>query len=266
MTTDEAKTQPIPKSVSDKGSKPEKPGFWSRENLVSLAVLLVAVLALRWTVASPYHVPTSSMEPSIKVGDRLLAWKLAYEFKFPFTNWIVAKWGDPKRGDIIIFRYPRDPSIDYVKRVVGIAGDTIQIKDDVLYVNGEPQSQVDSNQDRSVLDDIDDRKEIKYLARENLSGLDHWVMRNQTMGRDPELSRWPFEGAEPYKVPENNVLVIGDNRDNSMDSRFWGPVPRGDIHGKGIVVIWSHYFPAGYSWGEGLVKGFRWYRFGSMLR
>jgi signal peptidase I len=247
-------------------TKKEKPGFWSRENLVSLAILLLAVLAVRWSVASPYVVPTASMEPSIKVGDRLLAWKLAYELKVPFTSYVVARWADPRRGDIIVFRYPQNPSIDYVKRIVGLPGDTVQIIDDVLYLNGKAQEQTDHNSDRSVLDDIDDQKDIKFLARENLDGFDHWVMRNQILSRDPELARWPFDGSGAYTVPADSFLVIGDNRDNSLDSRFWGPVPRSYIHGKGIFVIWSFNPPKGEGFFSGLMKGFRWYRFGAGLR
>src|SRR5436190_558216 len=111
-----------------------KPGFFSLDNLASLGVLLTIVLMLRWSVASPYHVPTASMEPTIKVGDRLLAFKLAYGFKIPFTEIKVADWDTPRRGDIIVFRYPRDPEIDYVERVVAIAGDELQIIDDILYL------------------------------------------------------------------------------------------------------------------------------------
>src|SRR3954465_15422926 len=115
--------------------KPQtKPGFWSPENFRQLGILVLAIFAFRWSIASPYHVPTASMEPTIKVGDRLLAFKLAYNFKLPFTDFKVAEWGTPKRGDIIVFRYPRDPEIDYVKRVVAIAGDEVETKEDILYV------------------------------------------------------------------------------------------------------------------------------------
>ena len=101
------------------------------ESIKSLLVLVIFVLAIRWTVASPYYVPTSSMEPTIKVGDRLLAWKLAYNFKIPFTDTALFTWGEPSRGDIIVFKYPRDTSIDYVKRVVAVAGDEVQVRDDI---------------------------------------------------------------------------------------------------------------------------------------
>ena len=108
-----------------KEDKKQSPGFWSPENLRSIAILIFLIFCFRWSVASPYHVPTASMEPTIKVGDRLLALKLSYDLKIPFTDYSVLEWAKPERGDIIVFRYPRDPDIDYVKRVVGIPGDRI---------------------------------------------------------------------------------------------------------------------------------------------
>ena len=130
--------------------------FWSPENLRSILVLIVLIFCFRWSVASPYHVPTASMEPTIKVGDRLLAFKLSYNLKVPFTDVVVWEWGKPERGDIIVFRYPKDPDIDYVKRVVGVAGDEISMVDDILHINGEPQARVDHNFDRDILTDIED--------------------------------------------------------------------------------------------------------------
>ena len=149
---------------SKKKLEPEdEPGFFSTENLTSISILLVVVFAIRWSIASPYYVPTASMEPTIKVGDRLLALKLAYGLRFPFTNFMLMEWGTPQRGDIIVFEFPKDQSINYVKRVVGVAGDKLRIIEDVLYVNDEPQYREDFNFDRSVLEDIDDNKNLKLL-------------------------------------------------------------------------------------------------------
>jgi signal peptidase I len=247
-------------SSKPKEIKKEKPGFFSFDNLRSLAVLIVIIFALRWSVASPYHVPTASMEPTIKVGDRLLAFKLAYNLKVPFTDIVVAEWGKPKRGDIIVFRYPEDPDIDYVKRVVAIGGDRIEIKDDILHINGEPQAIIDHNFDRSVLSDIDDNKEIKLLYQETLSGVKHWVMQNIPSARRFTSSRWPPDGSDPYIVPEEGVFVVGDNRDNSTDSRRWNHVPLNYIRGKALFVIWSVYTPRASSFPD-----FRFGRFGEWL-
>jgi len=246
----------------DKSSqvKDAKPGFFSFDNLKSLGILILAIFALRWSVASPYHVPTASMEPTIKVGDRLLAFKLAYNLKVPFTDITITDWGTPKRGDIIVFKYPRDPDIDYVKRVVAVAGDEVKIVDDILYVNDQPQPRVDANSERAFLDDIEDQKEIKLLFKETLFGLDHWVMQNIPSARRFTRSSWPPPGSAPYKVPENSVFCVGDNRDNSTDSRVWGQVPLEYVRGKALFVIWSVYTPRDANW-----PAFRFDRFGKWL-
>jgi signal peptidase I len=236
-----------------------KPGFWSPENLRSLALIILAVLCFRWSIASPYKVPTASMEPTIKVGDHLYANKLAYNLKLPFTDIALLSWGTPKRGDIIVFRYPKDPSIDYVKRVVAVAGDRVKFENDILFINGEPQPRADHNKDRSVLDDIVDEASIKLLSKETLDGHEHWVMQNDILHKTSLGPNWPSEGE--YVVPEESVFASGDNRDNSTDSRIWGPVPLSYIRGKAVFVLWSFFTPEGT-----LVPNIRFYRFGSLLR
>ncbi len=246
---------------SANGSKStERPGFWSFDNLKSLSILVVAIFALRWTVASPYHVPTASMEPTIKVGDRLLAFKLAYNIKLPFTDLVLASWGQPKRGDIIVFKYPHDPDIDYVKRVVAVAGDEVEFKDDILHINGVAQIRTDASEERSILDDIDDEKDIKILYKENLDGLSHYTMQNIPSARRFASADWPRAGQPPYKVPENAVFCVGDNRDNSADSRVWNHVPLDYVRGKALFVIWSIYTPKNATFPK-----FRFSRFGSWL-
>lgn len=243
-----------------KNQPAERPGFWSFDNLKSLTILVIAIFALRWTVASPYHVPTASMEPTIKVGDRLLAFKLAYNLKIPFTDIVVASWGTPKRGDIIVFKYPHDPEIDYVKRVVAVAGDTVEFKEDILYINGVAQQRADASDERTLLDDIDDDKEIKILYKENLSGLTHYTMQNIPSARRFASADWPRPGQPAYKVPEDAVFCVGDNRDNSADSRVWNHVPLEYVRGKALFVIWSIFTPK-----EATFPKFRFSRFGTWL-
>lgn len=223
---------------------PVKPGFFSLENLRSLGGLLLIVFAVRWSVASPYHVPTASMEPTIKVGDRLLAFKLAYNLKVPFTDWVLAEWGSPQRGDIIVFKFPKNPDIDYVKRVIGVPGDRIEVLDDIIHINGKPQGKVPKEESRAVLDDIQDRKEHKELFLETLEEREHWTLQNKSGYR-------PFtqNGFGPITVEEGSLFVMGDNRDNSNDSRVWGFVPMSYVRGKAEFVIWSVFSSAtGEGW------------------
>jgi signal peptidase I len=234
-----------PETKPSNKTEREEPGAFSFENLRSLGLLIILVFAIRWSVASPYYVPTSSMEPTIKVGDRLLAWKLAYGFKIPFTDIALLNWGSPKRGDIIVFKYPSDPEIDYVKRVVAIAGDQIQLMDDTLYINGKPQPRTDHNFDRSVIDDIVDEKDYKLLFREDLEGLEHWVLQNKPEYRKTRGAWWPDVDGKPHVVPEGSVFCIGDNRDNSSDSRMWGEVPLSYVRGRALFVVWSIWTPKG---------------------
>lgn len=217
----------------------EELGFFSYENLRSLFVLVLIILAIRWSVASPYHVPTASMEPSIKVGDRLLAFKLAYNLKIPFTDHVVFEWSKVKRGDIIVFKYPKDTSLDYVKRVVGLPGDHIRLVDDTLYINDAPQERVSHNDNRTILNDITAQKEIKQLFVENLDGVKHWTMNSIPELRGPGASNW--HNTDDYVVPDGAVFTIGDNRDDSADGRIWGEVPMEYVKGKALFVIWSMY-------------------------
>ncbi len=236
-------------------SRANSVGFFSFENFKSLVWLLIFTVLFRWSVMSPYVVPTASMESTIKVGDRLLANKLAYDFKLPFTSFVIMHLSDVKRGDIIVFRNPTDPSVDYIKRVVAIAGDRICIRNNILYINGIEQKREAFDFDRSSLVDIADVSENKLLFRENLDGRWHWVLQ-QKVGTTS--SDWPVDG-EAKVISSDSVFVIGDNRSNSSDSREWGEVPLSYVHGKALLVLWSAFSPRG-SWLK-----FRWGRFGHVL-
>jgi signal peptidase I len=241
--------------------KKQSPGFWSPENLRQLAIFLVLILAFRWSVASPYQVPTASMEPTIKVGDRLLAYKLAYDLKIPFTDYTLVSWASPARGDIIVFKYPKEPDIDYVKRIVGLPGDKIRVENNILYINGVAQERTDHENDRSILADIHDNADIKTLSVEKLGDLDHWVIQDKGNSALFSLSmKYPADGGE-YTVPANSYFCMGDNRDNSTDSRSWGQVPREYVRGKALFVMWSAFTPDEDFW-----PSIRWNRFGHGLR
>lgn len=235
-----------------------KPGFWSPENLKSLFFLILLVLCFRWSIASPYHVPTASMEPTIKVGDRLLAFKLSYGLKIPFTDISIIEWENPAHGDIIVFRYPKEPQIDYVKRVIGLPGDRIRVEDNLIYINGKVQARQDHNFDREILTDISDDKARRNLFKENLSGIEHWVMQAKPGPYAMFPSRFPSDGE--FIVPKDSLFVMGDNRDNSTDSRSWGVVPVEYVRGKALFVIWSMFSAEGET-----IPSFRFDRFGHWL-
>ena len=236
----QADTAPLTEELfSKKKKKKEAPPFFSVENFKSLGFLALLIFAIRWTIISPYHVPTASMEPTIMVGDRLLALKFYYDIKLPFTDISLLKINDLKRADIIVFRYPGDLSLDYVKRVVGLPGDKIQLVNDLLFINGQPQPRRDHNFQRTVLEGAKDNKS-KNLFRETLEGTEHWTMNLKDDFRPFSRGTFPSEDSF-FTVPENSVFVMGDNRDNSADSRVWGIVPYNYIRGKAYLVLWSFY-------------------------
>lgn len=199
------------------------------KSALPLIYLVVALLALRWTVVEPYVVPTGSMEPTLKKGDRLYALKCAYDIRIPFTDITLFRTGKLDRGDVILFRSPEDPSITFVKRAVGLPGDKLEFRSGVLYVNGQEQPQVPAPL-RDVMYDIEEQ-EMKRLLIENLTGLKHWVIFSdfRPIVRDiPEII-----------VPPDHVFAVGDNRDNSHDSRAWGFVPIKNLKGEAMFIWFS---------------------------
>ena len=192
------------------------------------ALMVPAVIApLRSAVADWNDVPSGSMIPTILVGDRIFVNKLAYDLKIPFTTWHLAKWADPQRGDIVVFRSPHDGT-RLVKRVVGVPGDQIELRDDHLLINGQPASYALSHTGSGPA----------LVADETVSGKSHPVMI------DPHLPAPRWFG--PIQVPTGQYFVMGDNRDNSFDSRYFGFVPRDNIFGRATLVAMSfdraHYF------------------------
>ena len=221
------------------------------ESWRSFGMVIVAIIIFRSSVMSPYHVPTGSMEPTIKVGDRLLAWKLAYQLKFPLPmteiDLEILSWSQPKSGDIIVFRYPKDLSIDYVKRVVAVAGDQVSVKNNILYINGTAQEQTPVVNEQ-LTKDLQLDETDKELFTEKLGELDHFVLRNPPSPMSFfSNADWPGS-EEPYTVPPNSVFVMGDNRDNSQDSSIWGEVPLEYIRGKALFVILSVYQAKDDTW------------------
>lgn len=200
-----------------------------------LVWLIIALLALRWTIVEPYVVPTGSMEPTLKPGDRLYALKCAYDVRLPFTDVVLFKIRPVKRGDVILFKAPPDPSITYVKRAVAIAGDKVALHEGKLYVNGKEMPK-DIWPKRDIMYDIE-HKDDKTLFLENLTGVKHYVI----LDNERPLNReFPLGGDfDGITVPPDSVFAVGDNRDNSHDSRAWGFVPMENLKGEAMFIWFS---------------------------
>jgi signal peptidase I len=190
---------------------------------VFLAMLLV-VSSLRSALADWNDVPTGSMKPTIEEGDRVVVNKLAYDLKVPFTTFELLKWGDPQRGDIVVLFSPADGT-RLVKRVVGVPGDRIEMRDNTLFVNGH------AAQWREIGLQDDSEQGSSVVVEENLAGVNHEVMFT------PQMAAVRSFG--PLTVPPGRYFVMGDNRDNSNDSRFIGLIDRQRIVGKATAVAFS---------------------------
>ena len=199
-----------------------------RELLRPFAVAFIIVIPFKSAVADWNWVPTGSMKPSILEGELVFVNKLAYDLKVPFTTRHLSTWANPARGDVVVFFSPRDGT-RLVKRVVGLPGDTVELKHDVVYLNGVPQqySPADSAPFRHEV--FEDTHPV--VAVEHLETSDHYVLG--LPGRDA------LRNFGPVTVPPDQYFMLGDSRDNSADSRYIGPVPRSAIVGRVPRVILS---------------------------
>lgn len=190
--------------------------------------ILLIVFLLRSFLYEPFRIPSSSLEPTLLVGDFLLVNKFDYGVRLPVVHKKLFNNSDPKRGDIFVFRFPANPSIDFIKRVIGLPGDHIKYIDKVLYINGEkmPQTLLDTTtrvDEQGVTQDV-------YLKEENLMGVKHNIYQNKNQ---------TSENFDDIVVPEGMYFAMGDNRDDSADSRYWGFVPDKNIIGKAVVIVGS---------------------------
>ncbi len=212
---------------------------WYVDYSNSFFPLLLAILILRSFIAEPFRIPTGSMIPTLKIGDFILVNKFAYGLRLPVTNLKVVPIGEPQRGDVVVFKYPGisaddpDKGIDFVKRVVGLPGDVVRYERGVLTINGSPVayetigpveiSQADNGMTLPGM-----------LAREMLGKHPHEVQNLVTSLEQGGMGDGEFE------VPVGHYLVMGDNRDNSLDGRFWGMLPEENLRGKAFLV-WMNF-------------------------
>lgn len=212
---------------------PKQESFFKQH--MPLVLMILALIALRWSIVEPYVVPTGSMEPTLKTGDRLYALKCAYDLRIPMTEQILFRTGKVHRGDVILFKAPRDPDITYVKRAIGLPGDKISFRNGALFVNGEEVVK-STFPNRDVMYDIED-KERKTLFLEKLGNVKHYVIL------DERYTHAPSRFMDDITVPENHLFAIGDNRDHSYDSRFWGFVPMENLKGRAMFIWYSSWDP-----------------------
>jgi signal peptidase I len=203
------------------GAEAQESSTW-REYAEALVMAIVLALFIRTFVVQAFKIPSGSMLPTLEVGDHLLVNKFLYGLRMPFSDNRILDFYKPEHDDVIVFIFPQDRTKDFIKRVQGLSGETIEIRNKVLYINGEK---------------VEDK---------------HAYFDPAPAGR----ARAPRDNFGPFHVPEEHVFVLGDNRDHSHDSRFWGVVPVGDILGKAFVLYWS--------WDSGAFSP-RWSRIGMRI-
>ncbi len=192
-----------------------------KEELKGILVAVLIALFIRAFFVQAYKIPSGSMEPTLLVGDHLLVLKCAYGIRIPLVGKYLLEYSSPKRGDIIVFIYPRDPKKDFIKRVIALPGENVRIIGRTVYINGTPLQ-------------------------------DPWGVWSEN-----DFLRVNFG---PVTVPKGHYFVLGDNRDNSMDSRYWGFVPKSNILGKALIIYWSWNGKA-----ENIFQKIRWLRIGKIL-
>jgi len=194
-----------------------------REYAEAAVIAILLALFIRTFVVQAFKIPSGSMKPTLLIGDHLLVNKFIYGIKIPVIDRYIIQFKNPKKGDIVVFKWPKDEKKDFIKRVIGVEGDKIKIRNDILYVNGEKieTKYIGRYQDEGIA------QADRYL--ESLNGYEHYILDESVK----------YEDFGPVVVPERSIFVMGDNRDNSQDSRYWGFVSFNKIKGKALIIYWS---------------------------
>ncbi len=219
-TAEAGTTEGLDERAREKALKEPWPVDYSR----SFFPVLLVVLLLRSFVVEPFQIPSGSMRPTLEVGDFILVNKFTYGLRLPVIHTRLVELNEPERGDVMVFRFPDEPSVNFIKRVVGLPGDRIRYEGKQLYVNGEPVAKM-------LLDEAGAEAPGELLLEERLGALAHRIYNNP---RDPGPQM------RELVVPEGHYFTMGDNRDHSNDSRYWGFVPEENIVGRAFAV-WMHW-------------------------
>jgi len=193
----------------------------------SLFPVILLVLVLRSFIAEPFRIPSGSMMPTLLTGDFILVNKFSYGLRLPVTNQKILAIDEPKRGDVVVFHFPPNPSLDFIKRIIGLPGDVVTYYNKRLYINGEP---VPTEFEGPYQGSQADRSLEMYQFKENLGPVEHKIL----------LADGLMSPNRRYTVPDGHYFVMGDNRDNSDDSRRWGFVPERNLVGKAFI-IWMNW-------------------------
>jgi len=187
-------------------SKDEKKTSKFKEYIESIIIAILIALFIRTFIICAYKIPSRSMVPTLLVGDHILVNKFIYGVKIPLLRRTIIPFSEPKRGEIVVFIFPNDRSKDFIKRVIGVGGDKIEIKNKTIFIN-----------DKEFKDSFGVYSDSLILPK----------------------SMQPRDNFGPVNVPEKTIFVMGDNRDESLDSRFWGFVDLKDVEGKAFIIYWS---------------------------
>ncbi len=218
---------------------------WWLDWTAGLFPVILVVFLLRSFLFEPFKIPSGSMMPTLLTGDLILVNKFTYGFRLPVINTKLTDGTPPARGDVMVFRYPPQPSLDYIKRVVGLPGDEVAYLNKKLTINGKPVS-------KDAVPEYFDEEAMRYLKeyKEDLLGRQHYLLNDDSRRAglsEAEIMTFPNRENCRYsvdgvvcKVPEGHYFMMGDNRDNSLDSRYWGFVPDKNIVGKAFF-IWMNF-------------------------
>ncbi|MDF9389463.1 signal peptidase I [Vibrio sp. 1151_11] len=219
---------------------------WWIENSVSIFPVIAFVLVLRSFVYEPFQIPSGSMMPTLLVGDFILVEKYAYGLKDPVWRTQLVETGKPERGDVVVFKYPPQPSIDYIKRVVGMPGDTVRYSSNKeICIQAQGSTECKQVKLSNVEESEFNQNGIPLIqVNEKLGQVEHQILINP-LRRDRVDAYQPRHGVNEWVVPQGQYFVMGDNRDNSADSRYWGFVPEANLVGKAVGIWISFEFERG---------------------